>query len=60
MKELIQNTALSSSDKAIFIAGAAVVIVLILIIMYKIDNMPEEKKDTRGKKESCRRYRKLH
>jgi len=42
MRELIQNTALSSSDKAIFIAGAAIVIVLILVILYKIDQMPPE------------------
>ena len=47
MKELIQNTALSSSDKAIFIAGAVIVILLILVIMYKIDNMPEEYKEKR-------------
>ena len=54
MRELIQNTALSSSDKAIFIAGAAIVIVLILVILYKIDQMPPEyqkRKKTKVKKE---------
>ena len=40
MGEIFQNTTLNSSDKAIIIIAAITVIVLVLLIMYKLDNLP--------------------
>lgn len=44
MGEIFQNTTLNSSDKAIIIIAAITVIVLVLLIMYKLDNLPDNYK----------------
>ena len=45
MREIFQNATLNSSDKAIIIIAAITIIVLVLLIMYKLDNLPDYYKE---------------
>ena len=44
MEELLQNANLGSTERALIIIAGIIVIVLVLVIMYMIDNLPDNYK----------------
>lgn len=50
MEEILGNIKLDSTEKIIFLIGAVLIIVIILLITYKLDSMPVHAKVNRAKK----------
>ena len=44
MNELLQNANLGSTERAMIIIAGLIVIVLVLVIMYMLDNLPDNYK----------------